>query len=99
MNRAKKLTAMAVLAVAAIACSEQDPTSVNAALLPEQPVTVELSFPWSDFASNLAVYGGYGTPPELGTGVIAKAYDGKLNANTILRFGAYSTSAVVKEPG
>lgn len=97
MNRIKSLAALAVLAVAAVACTEQDPTSVANGLLPEQPVTVELTFPWEQFGSNLAVYGGYGTSAELGTGVVARDYGGKLNAHTVFRFGAYPVSAVIRD--
>ncbi|MCG6954596.1 MAG: hypothetical protein LJF04_01280 [Gemmatimonadetes bacterium] len=97
MNRTKNLTVAVMLAVAAAACTQQDPTSVDNALLPEQPVTTELTFPWSDFASNVAVYGGYGVPPELGTGVVAKAFDGELDARTLVRFATYPLSAVVQD--
>lgn len=95
MNRTKKLTAVAVLAVAAIGCSQKDPTSVDSTLMPEQPVTLEMSFPWQDFASDLAVYGGYGTAGELGSGFIAKDYEGKLNARTLVHFSTYPTQATV----
>jgi hypothetical protein len=97
VNRTKNLTVAAMLAVAVAACSEQDPTSVNNALLPEQPITVDLSYPWSDFASDVTVYSGYGAPPELGTGVVAKAFDGKLDARTLVRFAAYPVSAVIRD--
>jgi len=97
VNRTKNLTVAAMVLVAVAACSEQDPTTVDSSLLPEQPVTVELTFPWGDFASNMAVYGGYGTPPQLGTGLVAKAFDGKLDARTLVRFASYPVSAVVKD--
>jgi hypothetical protein len=85
----------AVIAVAAAACQQKDPTSVDASLLPEQPVTVEISFPWADFASNLQMYGGYGTAAQTGSGFIAKDYDDTLTARTLVRFDAYPTTAVV----
>jgi hypothetical protein len=95
VNRTKKLTAAAVLAVAAVACSQQDPTSVDASLLPEQPATIEVSLPWQDFGSNLGYYGGYGSAAQTGTGYIANDFGGTLTARTLVRFGAYPVSALV----
>jgi hypothetical protein len=90
-----KLIAAAVLAAAAVACTQKDPTSVDASLLPEQPVTVEVTLPWQDFGSNLGYYGGYGSAAQTGTGYVANAFGGKLTARSLVRFGAYPTSAVV----
>jgi len=90
-----KLTAAAVLAVAAVACTQKDPTSVDASLLPEQPVTVEVSLPWQDFGSNLGYYGGYGSAAQTGTGYVANDFGGKLTARSLVRFGGYPVSAVV----
>lgn len=103
VNRTKKLTATtrlrravpAVLAVAVVGCSQQDPTSVDTTLLPEQPVTVEMSFPWTDFGSNVTYYGGYGSAAQTGTGYVANDFENKLTARTLVRFGAYPTSATV----
>lgn len=95
MNRTKKLSVVAVLAVAAVGCTQKDPTSVDASLLPEQPVTVEVTFPWQDFGSNLDVYGGYGTAAELGSGFVAKDYGGKVNAYTLVHFSTYPTQATL----
>ena len=71
------------------ACQEESPTTLDANLLPEEPITLEIEIPWEDFASDLEVFGGYGAPWELGTGVIAKAFAGVLDARTLARFGAY----------
>lgn len=50
---------------------------------------------FADFASDLAVYGGYGSASELGAAVIAQDYEGTLDAHTLARFGAFPRSATV----
>lgn len=95
MNRTKKLAAMAAVAVGVIGCTVKNPTSVDPSLLPEQPVTVEMSFPWASFGSNVAYYGGYGSAAQTGSGYIANDFEGGLTARTLVRFSAYPTSASV----
>ena len=80
------LRALAALGV--VACAEQTPTSLDESLLPDEPITLELHIPWEDLASNLEVIGGYGSPSELGAGVLANSFAGTLDARTLLRFGA-----------
>lgn len=79
------------------ACSEQTPTALTGDALPGEPVTVAIELPWEEFASDLVVIGGYGAPSELGTGVLANAFAGTLNARTLVRFGAYPQSASVRD--
>jgi hypothetical protein len=83
--------AISVLALAA--CSEVVPTAVGDALIPDEPVTVEVRLTWDEFASNLQVLGGYGSPQELGTGVVAHLYAGALEARTLVGFAPYPTTA------
>ncbi len=89
------LLGLTVLGV--VACEEQTPTSLDDALLPAEPITLELHIPWEDFASGLEVIGGFGTPAELGIGVLAKSFAGTLDARTLVRFGAYPASASVRD--
>ena len=79
------------------ACSEESPTSIGESVLPGAPVTLQIDIPWEEFGSNLQVLGGYGAPSSLGTGIVANAYAGTLNARSLLRFGAYPTSATVTD--
>ncbi|MDZ7780155.1 MAG: hypothetical protein U5R14_09540 [Gemmatimonadota bacterium] len=79
------------------ACSERIPTSPENDVLPGAPVTIEIEVPWEEFGSALEVYGGYGTPGDLGTGVLANAFAGSLDARTLVRFGAYPQSASVQD--
>ena len=64
--------AAAILASCAVfsACEEELPVGVVDGPLPGEPITVEVEIPWSDFASNLEVFGGYGSPAELGVGFV-----------------------------
>ena len=80
-----------------IGCVEKTPTSIDDDLLPDQPVTVEIFLPWTEFGSALQVYGGYGAPNELGLGVVAHEFGGTLEARTLVRHGAYPRSASVRD--
>lgn len=90
-------TFLAAAALALTACGDETPTSIGEEVLPGAPVTLQIEIPWEDFGSNLEVFGGYGTPGDLGTGVLANAYGGSLNARTLLRFGVLPTSASVRD--
>lgn len=96
MNRTR-LTALAVLALATTGCQEIVPTSVDEDLLPDEPVTVEVRLGWDEFASNLRVYGGFGSAVELGSGVLAREFAGTLDARTLSRFGAFPVAITVRD--
>ena len=89
MNRSLTLSLIGLAAMGIAACQEENPTTLDSNLLPEEPITLEIEIPWEDFASELEVFGGYGAPWELGTGVVAKAFAESLNARTLVRFAAY----------
>ncbi len=81
----------------AAGCQEESPVGLGDGPLPGEPVTVEVTIPWSDFASNLEVFGGYGSPQDLGRGVLALQYEGVLDARTLLRFGEYPDTVTVQD--
>lgn len=86
------------LAIALGACQDETPTSVGLDLLPPEPITIGIELPWSDFGSNLAVYGGYSGPAQLSEGMLARAYGtDALDARTLVRFGSFPTSASVRD--
>lgn len=87
--------AMSLAAVAA--CSELTPTSIGGDVLPGEPITLGIELPWEDFGSDLVVLGGYGAPSDIGTGVVANAFGGTVNARTLVRFGVYPQSASVRD--
>jgi hypothetical protein len=80
------------------ACDDESPTSVDLSVLPPAPLTLAIQVPWAEFGSNLAVYGGYGGTAEVEEAIVARAYAAEvLSANTLVRFGAYPTSASVRD--
>ncbi len=95
--RSTRAALIAATAITLAACQDETPTSLGADLLPPQPLTIELELPWSQFGSNLAVFGGYSRPSRMREGVVAKAYADTLNANTLVRFASYPASASVRD--
>ncbi|MDH5588846.1 MAG: hypothetical protein OEZ65_02200 [Gemmatimonadota bacterium] len=94
----KKLGILATLAASTTwACSEQTPTSLEDAVFPGDIRTVEVELPWAQFGSGLEVLGGYGSPVELGSAVVAQAFAGTLDANTLVRFADYPDRATVRD--
>ena len=61
------------------------------------PLTFEVRLPWSEFASNLRIVGGYGKPAQTGTALLAHEFDNGLQARMLLRPGAYPTSVEVTD--
>ncbi len=88
-RRAATYGAVSVLAVLAAGCEEMLPVAIGDGDLLGELVTVAIEIPWSSFASNLQVFGGYGSADDLGSGVIANLFAGELNAHTLLRFAAF----------
>lgn len=88
--------ASALALVAFAACTEKSPSGPDDSQLPAEPVTVTLQIDWDDFASNLQVYGGYGTPDDLSTTLVARGFGG-MEARTLLRFAPYRITAQVRD--
>jgi len=95
--RALIVSCLCVAPVLLVACEEQSPVGVGDGPLPGEPVTIEVTIPWSQFADSLEVFGGYGSPEDLGQGVVALQYEGLLDARTLLRFGDYPDTASVRD--
>jgi len=81
----------ATLVAVVTACQERSPTALDDGQLPNEPLTVEVELPWSDFGSNLQVFGGYGSASSLGLPVVAHTFGGTLESRLLLRFGPYTT--------
>lgn len=81
--------------MAVAACQERSPTALDDAQLPDQPATIQVDLPWSQFGSDLQVLGGYSTAASVGLPVVAHTYDGALEARTLVRFGAFPAFARV----
>ena len=81
------------------ACQDESPTSIGD-VLPPDPLTLSIQLPWSQFGSNLAVYGGYGGRAGIGEAIVARAYGADdLDANALIRFGAYPQTVSVRDAG
>lgn len=91
------LAALAAWPVVLFGCSEESPVGIGNQALPGEPVTVEVRIPWSEFASNLETFGGYGRTESLQEGVLALQHEATLDARTLLRFQAYPISATVRD--
>ena len=91
------LPLLAPLAAATFAgCGDESPM-VTTPVTTVDPLTFEVRLPWSEFASNLRVVGGYGKPAQTGTALLAHDFDDGLQARTLLRVGAYPTSVEVTD--
>lgn len=87
----------AMLCAGVAACDEELPLGVVDTPLPAGPITVEVEIPWSDFASNLEVFGGYGSPEDLGVGFVANQFAGTLDARTLIRYTGYPQAVTVRD--
>lgn len=96
-RRGVLVAALAAWPVVLFGCSEESPVGVGDQVLPGEPVTVEVKIPWSQFASNLETFGGYGRTTDLQEGVLARQYQATLDARTLMRFQAYPLSATVRD--
>ena len=57
MNRSLTPSLIGLAAMGMAACQEENPTTLDSNLLPEEPITLEIEIPWEDFASELEVFG------------------------------------------
>lgn len=78
-------------------CADETPTSTRAELFPVTLETVEVRVPFEEFASDIRIIGGFGSPLELGQGVVAREFAGTLNARTLSRFQSYPRAASVRD--
>ena len=69
----------------------------DAALFPVRAATVEVRLPWDAFASGLEVLGGFGSPSELGTAVLAQDFAGELDSRALARFGPFPSTTSVRD--
>jgi hypothetical protein len=96
----KKTAIMGLLALGSWSgsgCQETLTTSLDGDFIPISAVTVEARLPFSEFADSLSVWGGYGQPYQLATEIVAQAFEGSLDARTLVAWGAYPRSASVRD--
>lgn len=83
--------------LAGTACGDELPTAEDGSLLPISARTVEISLPFEEFATNLRILGGYGTPAQLSRPLIARAFEGTLDARALVRYGPVPRAATVTD--
>ncbi|HSG47786.1 MAG TPA: hypothetical protein VLA43_08250 [Longimicrobiales bacterium] len=97
MKRTPVVAALAVMVLAAAACQETDPTSVEGGLVPVAPRTVEVILPWSEFGQDVEIFGGFGTPSQLFTLVVSQGYRGDLDSRALIRFADFPRVSSVRD--
>lgn len=95
--RKKTAVLLGGVTLVGLACGEETPTSVDLDLLPIAPTSVEVRLSWEEFGANLEVFGGYGSPWQVGSGVVAHAFGGVLDGRTLVRFSDLPTTATVTD--
>lgn len=78
-------------------CQESVPTATDASLIPINPITVEVLLDFEDFVTSFQVIGGFGSPSDLGRGLVAREFKGTLDARTLIRFGSFQRSVSVQD--
>ena len=62
------------------------PTATDGDLLPLEVLTIEVSLPFAEFGSDLRRFGGFGTPNGVPAIVVAREYQGELEARGLVRW-------------
>jgi hypothetical protein len=81
-------------AVAVGSCTEKGTIAPDLGFLHINPRTVEILIPFEDFVTDIQVFGGHGSPQDLGRGVIALDFGG-LNSRTLVHLVDFPTFAPV----
>lgn len=95
--RKKLMWVLGLLAMGGVACSEQLPTAVGDDFFPDNPVTMEIRLTWDEFASNLEVYSGYGSPVQVGAVFLANGYGEDLVSRGLFRFAPLPSTVTVTD--
>lgn len=98
MNRSLCRAGPAILAAGLlVGCQDELPTSVAEERFPQSPETVEVLIPFEEFGRDLQVFGGFGSPSDLPSGVVANEFGGALNARTLVRIGVYPNQITFRD--
>ncbi len=97
MNRSVLLGLLALVFWSLMGCQEELPTAGRDDLIPVEAVTVEVLLSFDEFAENLRVFGGFGSPSELSYSVLAHSFEGELEARALIGFWPYPIAATVKD--
>ncbi len=103
MNRVNRLKRTALFGLMALgtwpffACQEEITSVQGGGLIPVGALTVEVTLPFHEFAGDLQSWGGYGRPYELPTGILARAFEGSLDARVLNSWHPYPDSTFVRD--
>ena len=78
-------------------CQEEITVTLDGDLIPVGAVTVEVILPFHEFAGDLEAWGGYGQPYQLPTGIVARSFEGSLDARVLTSWNPYPVSASVRD--
>jgi hypothetical protein len=73
----------------AVACTDEVPTVPDGGMIPIQAETLEILLPFSEFARDFQVFGGFSTVAQLATSFAAREHEGELDARALTRFGQF----------
>jgi hypothetical protein len=79
-------------------CADGIPTSEDGGLVPVESTTVELRLPFSQFATDFQLFGGYGTTARLPDAIIANDWGGTVDSRALMRFSALPNQIFVRPP-
>ena len=100
VNGLKRTTAVGLIALASwsfLGCQEELTTSLEGDLIPVGAVTVEVILPFHEFAGDLEAWGGYGRPYELTKDIVARAFEGTLDARVLNSWNPYPVTTTVQD--
>jgi len=79
-------------------CADGIPTSEDGGLVPVESTTVEVRLPFSQFATDFQLFGGYGTTASLPDAIIASDWGGSVDSRALMRFGVLPSQIFVTPP-
>ena len=99
-NRLKQIAFIGLMALGSwsfFGCQEEITTVLEGDLIPIEAVTVEVTLPFHEFAGDLEAWGGYGQPYQLSKGIIARGFEGSLDARVLNSWFPYPVAASVRD--
>lgn len=78
-------------------CADETPTSTSPDLVPLSPRTVEIRLPLDQIDSEVRLFRGFGSTSGLDHSVVARDFNGALNARTLARFRNFPVAVEVPD--
>lgn len=103
MHRANGLKQSALVGLVAlgvwatVGCQEEITATLEGDLIPVEAITVEVTIPFHEFAGDLEGWGGYGRNWELAKDIVARLFEGSLDARVLNSWRPYPTFSTVKD--